>query len=155
MTYLVQAILNPKTTVKRLKEKGWSRPAITQFYPSFSEYSITRYTNLSRVLPAEIKLNNKQLIDLFNVIDAGGDIEALANKIGMKLEDCEDLGNMITVLMRLRTRHLNKSKFKKLIGFIGLGMPLNQIAKQIEMSYADVKTFYREVYCARPIELRD
>lgn len=154
MGYLIDAVMNPKETVKRLKSKGWSTAALTQFYPFFTDYAVTRHSSQVKAIPPTFKINNTGLLKLYDVVADGGDVEALAEKLGITLEDCEDLGLVITQIMRMRSREMTYSTFKKMLMMMTNDATPSAIARQLEAKYSDVLKFQREVYRARPVKLR-
>ena len=154
MGYLIDAVLNPKETVMRLKSKGWSTAALSQFYPFFTEYAVTRYSRRESAIPSTFKINNTGLLKLYDVVAEGGDVEALAEKLGITLEECEDLGFVITQIMRMRSREMTYSTFKKMLIMMTNDIIPMEIARQLGANYNDVLKFQREVYRARKISLR-
>lgn len=154
MGYLIDAVMNPKETVKRLKSKGWSTAALTQFYPFFTEYAVTRYSRQESAIPPTFKINNTGLLKLYDVVADGGDVEALAEKLGITLEECEDLGFVITQIMRMRSREMTYSTFKKMLIMMANDTNPSNITRQLEANYSDVLKFQREVYRARSVSLR-
>lgn len=154
MGYLIDAVMNPKETVKRLKSKGWSTAALMQFYPFFSECAVVRHSRQESAIPPTFKINNTGLLKLYDVVADGGDVEALAEKLGITLEECEDLGFVITKIMRMRSREMTYSTFKNMLIMMTNDIIPMEIARQLGANYNDVLKFQREVYRARKVSLR-
>lgn len=153
MSYLTEAALNKAETVKRLKSKGWTIRAIMQCYPFFAEWGIRRASRVVMVQVPDITLTNKQLITLYDAVKSGGDIEVIAEKVGISLEACEDLGAAVSLFIRMISNRVEQRQFKLMVLALAAGNTVNKAAAQSGIPYATVNKFFKEVFRARPIEL--
>lgn len=158
MSYLMDAISNPRETITRLKTKGWSTDAIRQCYPTFSAYAVLRSSKLKghefEVMTKQVGINDKQLLKLYDIVKGGDDIDSLAKRIEVPLELCEDLGVAITMIIRMIGRNVQREQYRRMVLMIANKATVTDIAEITGVPYNDVRKFIKDVYNARPSNVR-
>ena len=158
MNYLMEAVSNPRKTVTRLKTKGWSIEAIKQFYPSFSDYVVIRSPKERRsptdVEIKRVSIDDKQILKLYDIVKGGADIDELSKRLEVPMDMCEDFGSAITMVMRMISRDVQREQYRKMVLLCSNRMQFSDIADASGVPYNYVRKFIKDVYDARPNDVR-